>query len=638
MEGNLNRARSTLHNRPSSSMSSFSNRSPDPVSLYTIPRTNISPSKHRQASSALSAANSKGHARIFSETSVPSSLHTPVQAHEQTIHTARASSALGSSSLNSPGEMSSDNSHNWFWTGLTRNTSHNNRHNYALPALEEDGPIPESFESSPKATDNIAEEANHDVPKVHSNPESTKDEDSLVVNHESPLVGLTRARSTTQMRDLRDQMQDLKGKISSLKQRAREDSMRRRSMQSLRTPSPFTAAEEWHGDDARLRQASPKLSNGSESRLAMGKHDSRGSDRTMDASQTVREVERPQSADEDIGGSEFELTPRNHVRLHMTSGNSKSMESMEGLTQPAKSNLTTDMSSEETSDIVETPDQGSYMPEEQDSLYGEQDYHEASPSPTGDRHEDRPDAFDYETFFLHSGTGTIAHKGHSRSSSHSSMYSVETTKPTYTLTDESSDLINGNDSSPAKTAVKRSTSRQNQRGHARSDSRESISTVATFATATEGNGSDGEGEEDEWILHQPMAGAWTNDQTTKRRNSPRSSEPPHDTTRTSSSRRGGPFRKIASHTNDIEPIPSVPSQYPEPGPLSPSSASLAVLSREAAQLPDADKKLVEMLVNSLSKVCARLKTTNATYEGRDWRRKLDQARRTLDGEMNGEVF
>merc|ERR1719160_2292678 len=57
---------------------------------------------------------------------------------------------------------------------------------------------------------------------------------------------LTRSASVAQMRDIQDQMQGLRGKISTLKQQARADSLKRRSLQSLRTPSPFTHAR-WDG-------------------------------------------------------------------------------------------------------------------------------------------------------------------------------------------------------------------------------------------------------------------------------------------------------------------------------------------------------------------------------------------------------
>ena len=135
MEGNLNRARSTLHNRPSSSMSSFSNRSPDPVSLYTIPKGSLSPSKHRQMYPPSSAISNKGHNRVFSETSVPSSLHTQGQRHVGENPAAGASITVDSGSLDSSREDNPGNVHNWFWTGLTRNTSYTQRHNNQLPAL-----------------------------------------------------------------------------------------------------------------------------------------------------------------------------------------------------------------------------------------------------------------------------------------------------------------------------------------------------------------------------------------------------------------------------------------------------------------------------------------------------------------------
>ena len=462
----------------------------------------------------------------------------------------------------------------------------------------------------------------------------------------SPTMGLTRARSTTQMRDLRDQMQDLKGKISSLKRRAREDSMRRRSMQSLRTPSPFTAAENWYGDDHGLRQGSSRISNGTGSGSADGKHRSRESDQSSESSRdpASKALKDPgQGFDDTV----FDLTPRNNAPTHLTPSDKTQSEGI--LETPTEGSL----SGSSTESPVKSNGHSSDglvqdLISEQDSLYGDQDYHDTSPSPVGERHEDRPDAFDYETFFLHSGTGTLARKGHSRNSSHSSMYSVETTRPTYTLADDLIEAGNDRKSSSAEASPKRAISRQKERGHLRSDSGESISTVATFATATEGKGSDGEGDEDEWILHRPMAGAWTYDPLSKRKTSPRSLHSPSgDLARTGSgnSKRMAGSRKVAPNANGVNsipvPIPSVPTQHLDGGPISPSSTTLAVLSREAAQMSEGDRHTVEMLVNSLSKVCARLKEggeENARYEERVWRRRLDTARRVLDGEMNGEAF
>lgn len=656
MEGNLNRARSTLHNRPSSSMSSFSNQTPDPVSLYTIPQGNLSPSKHRQAIHTAVGAGSKGHNRVFSETSVPSSLQTPPQGHHEDTQMARASSAMGSSSLNTPGENHPDNAHTWFWTGLTRNTSYAQRHNYSLPALEEDGPAPESFEPSPTAEDHIQEaEEGKEPAKDEAIPKKEPRRFAKSPSFDlgsSPTVGLTRARSTTQMRDLRDQMQDLKGKISSLKWRAREDSMRRRSMQSLRTPSPFTAAEDWQRDDSGLRQGTQQLGDGAESSATDDETRSKGGDKSPRLN-TDRRSGGSQRIEASFDESDFALTPRSNGSLQADSAKLDMKQSIGepfqftkgGELGPSSGSETDETLNDYSQDFDRT--QGSDHTAEQDSLHGDQEYHDTFPSQKGERHEDRPDAFDYETFFLHSGTGILARKSHSRDSSHSSLYSVETTKPTYAPNEDSGDLSNGNDSSPVSATPRRATSRQKERGHARNESRESISTVATFATATEGKDSDGEGDEDEWILERPMAGAWTNDQSSKRKISPRSLESSAELSRTGSgsSKRSAPFRKGATSANAIDtilvPIPSVPQQHLDATPLSPPSASLAVLSREAAQLPDADKELVEMLVNSLAKVCARLKDKsleNEQPEVRAWRRKLDTARRTLDDEMNGEAF
>ena len=514
--------------------------------------------------------------------------------------------------------------------------------------IEEDGPATESFEPAPTAKDIVEEEDEEDIaPKSFSKQmEPMKSTSSPLES--SPQMGLTRARSTTQMRDLRDQMQDLKGKISSLKRRAREDSMRRRSMQSLRTPSPFTAAENWYGDDPELRQGSPRISNGTSSSSANGKHRSGESGHSSESSRDPksRALKDPGQGFDETG---FDLTPRNNAPTHLTASDKTESEGIsempaEGSLSGSSTESPVKVNDHSLDNLFQNPD----LISEQDSLYGDQDYHDTSPSPVGERHEDRPDAFDYETFFLHSGTGTLARKGHSRNSSHSSMYSVETTRPTYTLTDDSVEPGNDAKSIPAEASPKRAISRQKERGHLRSDSGESISTVATFATATEGKGSDGEGDEDEWILHRPMAGAWTNDQTSKRKISPRSLySPSGDLARTSSgsSKRMAGSRKVAPNANGVNsipvPIPTVPAHHLDGAPISPSSTTLAVLSREAAQMSEGDRNTIEMLVNSLSKVCARLKEggeENARYEERVWRRRLDTARRVLDGEMNGEAF
>ncbi|KIH89673.1 hypothetical protein SPBR_06443 [Sporothrix brasiliensis 5110] len=77
--------------------------------------------------------------------------------------------------------------------------------------------------------------------------------------------GLTRSASVAQMRDLKDQMKGLKGKISTLREQARADSLKRRSLQSLRTPSPFTHSQvdQWYAEQPQSNGSPESSGNGS---------------------------------------------------------------------------------------------------------------------------------------------------------------------------------------------------------------------------------------------------------------------------------------------------------------------------------------------------------------------------------------
>jgi len=61
----------------------------------------------------------------------------------------------------------------------------------------------------------------------------------------------------------------------------------------------------------------------------------------------------------------------------------------------------------------------------------------------------------------------------------------------------------------------------------------------------------------------------------------------------------------------------------------------------AVQLGKDDRDLVEKLVESLGKVCIHLHTNGdggGKYEGRVWRRRLDAARRVLNGEVDEDAL
>ena len=551
---------------------------------------------------------------------------------------------MGATSLEKAEDGSAESSRNWFWTGLTRNASNAHRHNYSLPALDEDGPAPASFERQ-AINGRIVEE--NEQPSEESD-QTIKSAEFDVQNR--PFHGLARARSTTQMRDLRDQMQDLKGKISSLKSRTREDSMRRRSLQSLRTPSPFTTAEQWYSEGPQFEQQS---STETKSNTRTSTRDSTGQtaggepiaeEGGLPASDRSEIRVSPETTDK-VDESDFDRTPRNNTAMEVDQEPIETAED-QSPSKPGKPNLLPkpDPNKEDLYQYNKDPlDSGIDLEEEEDSLYGDHDYHETSPSPIGERHEDRPDAFDYEHFFLHSGTGTLARKDLSRSSSRSSIYSVETTKPSHVTTDQSSATDDSEESSLEGTPKRDKLSSH----HQRSDSVESISTVATYATATEGRGSeDGSASEDEWILHHPIAGSWQSD--TKRKHA-RSAVP--DNLAEGSVKRHATSKSMAS--TNAEPVPALPSPYRHEAGSAQGRDILILLEtalassevggseRRELRLSEGDSDLLEKLVKSLAKVCEKMQAADkegSRYEGRVWRRRLDAARRVLDGEMNGEPF
>ena len=89
-------------------------------------------------------------------------------------------------------------------------------------------------------------------------------------------------------------------------------------------------------------------------------------------------------------------------------------------------------------------------------------------------HEEREDAFDYEHFILHSALGNFSRTGKLRRTSDSSTSSAATTRP---VDDQSTSV--------------------DQAARPRANSVESISTVASFATAVEGEDEEDDDDEDD---------------------------------------------------------------------------------------------------------------------------------------------
>lgn len=655
-------------------MSSFASHTPEfaPLNMVQEHRDPNSLSASRHSNAAL-ALGSKGHTRVFSETSVPSSLHSQVGLGELGESKAEGSNGsdlmLGNSlQVQSARAQSADSSRHWFWTGLNRDGSTPGRPHKPLEPLHEDKPPPASFNSSP-FTSSSPSVVNQDL-LASEQPWSDATSSHSGKSHATTL---TRARSTNQMRDLRDQMQDLKGKISNLKQKAREDSLRRRSLQSLRTPSPFTAAEQWYtgtsdhasahrnkvaeghriGDSTQIEvfdgtnELPPEAGHVGIARSGSNQQLGITHDKEEDPMiATRKEYDIVSDPLQGSSGSSSNCGSAAHGELELPKTSFRALE------EPKMGNA--------YDEEVDPDDRYFNVNHEAEHENIRQDAppekipHDRSSSLMGDRHEDRPDAFDYEHFFLHSG---ISHDGKvdiSRTSSHSSMYSEETTRPANDVTEAPYNNDEYGQSNGPQGILAGSEAHPNI--HLRQNSGGSISTVATFATATEGREPDDERGDDAWIIPRPMAGKWPPENPLKRlhiqsrRDAPRfpllkqargvgaatvTKHPPSTTYPARSSSLTTPIQSSFSAS------PPPPSSLGLLSRLSASTPTQEGVSATTLQLRDGDKDLVEKLIRSLFNVCVQLhagSTEGERYENKIWRRRLDAARRVLDGDIHGEAF
>ena len=257
--------------------------------------------------------------------------------------------------------------------------------------------------------------------------------------------------SQLQVRDLHDQMQDLKCKISNLKVKAQEDGERRRSLQSLRTPSPFTATEQWYAGAAEhgngsLKRDSLVLQNQWDSQRQDVRIENSQSEGTPGTTPSSPVLGRPDEQRDDACSN---------------SPNASSTAETEDEFEDALGPEDRAALDEILNEPLDSPD---YLDQD---LLGE--FPPVPPIPEALRHEDRIDAFDYEHFYLHSVLGNYSggrRDSCGSSDSTDSVYSVETARA-----GSSRDVY----STPA-----------GSKSHRRTNSGDSISTSATFATATEG--------------------------------------------------------------------------------------------------------------------------------------------------------
>ncbi|KAI1180641.1 hypothetical protein F4777DRAFT_256244 [Nemania sp. FL0916] len=631
MEGNLHRARSTLQSP--ASLDSQSTPSPPVGAPGTDHRT-----------------FSHGHNRISSESNIPTeSKPGPL--------TQRSSSALGTAGgyrrpsqgsrnasqvHNSTNGASSD--HSIYGNPVYSNSKYSlHGHDRSLEPLSEDGVYGEK-----DAHGQDAEGATADVYPNSVGSSSDKD--------------LKRSASSAQMRDIKDQVNDLKGRLSTLRDQARADSLQRRSLQSLRTPSPFTHArvEQWYADTGGVENSTtqPTDSNAQITTESITNPNQTENSAEMetplqrhDESQTVL----PDPAEEFVSAT---LLPNMNQLVSPIFGIDGTLDEAnvitESVTQPD------DVDYVGIDDGYQPVDTGDY--DDSASESGASSYHDSVQAQVS--HEDREDAFDYEHFFLHSAMGSMSrrrmrHK--SSTDSFSSEDSVETTRgPT---TSQSAGVV---------------------AGRPRRGSTESTSTIDSFATATEGRHTrvgyitpqeyadeynDGYGDEypDRRILIPERARTHTPDTAKRMVFSPEASDSGSDPRRSQSSLHRRPQSSAAAfqHRSSASSLsagtnrsfPLIAKSKRSTGVLTPSESpdqglrqiSEAIMHEAAniyeqehmnegenrapmQMLQKDDQILVERLVASLGRcVLGLTESGRASAEGRAYRRKIEAARRALEG-------
>ncbi|KAF1944508.1 hypothetical protein EJ02DRAFT_371377 [Clathrospora elynae] len=579
MEGNLRGARESLVTSPTFNSTSTSSDISQHLSatrerdrrLYAgigpiPPRTD----SHRQ--SLLLANGNPGHTRGVSETAVPLPF-TPSYSTRAAINK-RASSAFGhtsgpwSSEGYRQGRFPIKESRSVEHLRNPPNTRNNVEREHAARSASRSSRSPPSLETLPE---------DEDGPKVH--------------------------RSTSAASGLRDQMNDLKGRISSLKLKAQEDHLRRRSMQSLRAPSPFTSAETWYAESDVYQSGGPPIKSNAGLRIVTesptrnasydGEYDQSPAVTAASSQKVTYDVKEQQHI---VNGHTYSILPYGGMQSEQLNG---------------KEAFKKDHDADET-------DEGDFLSVDGDdaepgpeSIYEDAVYE----MPVTERHEDRVDAFDYENFFLHSAMGTYSTQD--RRSSTSSGTSTATTRPV----------------TAPQTTEELSTSEKRISIHQRNPSVDSVSTIATFATAAEEQLDDeDENEQMDQFSQQIM---FTQNRTLS---------PPGTQNGFASLRSDSAINMRRAHGSSptetaISRGSSSPGELASGLQVSKIFSILTERSREEPRLAlsEEETQLVYSLATSFQQVCANMQNTyGEAYERKAWRRRLDEARRVLNGEEVGD--
>ncbi|KIW85817.1 hypothetical protein Z517_01209 [Fonsecaea pedrosoi CBS 271.37] len=533
--------------------------------------------------------------------------------------------------------------------------------------------------------------------------------ENISVVTSSPPTALARSSSSMSNRstkEIREQMSNLQAKISDLKDKAQADSLRRKSMQTTRTPSPFASAqspEQWYANAPEYKEAGSPINTNA----GLGWSPSRQT-KPVDfpvapvtpQAQTLLNVELPATKDSGLVSEARtdKNTPSLHKSIHLQP------EPLEKPNSILQESLYEDAAQEFDDDepIAASEEEQIYLNEVlEESL---QDLEPDVPEipehllPTegaAERHEDRLDAFDYENMFLHSALGNYTGTGiRSETPSESDCSSVTTTRmnqdtPTVDDDDDDDDTETQIDEetstddtastpvqetflkprTPPKQPTPLAAPSKPWMKAARSNSIDSVSTVATFETATEGAG-DGEDEDEDGMPAEILTwGTGTGFSHTP-------TSPKHEGTASvwptppmSGRARQGPIRSprqiqtqgsIVSNGIPTPPVHSPSVSFSTPRAYGPTSvpnevpvdhpANTEILMESLIKLADpefrvgdgpgsvtfsnVDKDLVLDLLRAVGGVCNEILRSERKHEvhaAKVLRRRLDESRKLLEG-------
>ncbi|KAJ9607711.1 hypothetical protein H2200_007789 [Cladophialophora chaetospira] len=564
--------------------------------------------------------------------------------------------------------------------------------NSQLRVLKEEENAPSTPKTSPESStprglgiNTLAAVSKEDISVITSSPTTALARSSSVVSN----------RST---KEIREQMSSLQAKISDLKDRAQADSMRRKSMQSVRTPSPFTSAqgpEEWYTSSPVYKEAGSPINTNA----GMGWSPSRQQKPLEIQVTPVTPQAQPPlnvnlSATKDASYLSEARTDRNTPSLHKSvhvqpvpfeNPHSVIQESVyEDAAQEFEDDEPIAASEEEQIYLNEVLEESLQdlqpdVPEIPDHLL---------PAEGGAiSHEDRFDAFDYENMFLHSALGNYAGaRTRSETPSDSDCSSVTTTRVdqnTPTADDDEGELdLDGNTrESTATTPVQQTFLRSDTppgfdpneptakpgTKSARSNSMESVSTVATFATATEGAGRDDEEAEDGMpseILSwggrvevpqspigrkgDPTSSVWPTPPLSGGSREPQIKSPRRTQTQGTIISNGMATPPVHSPNSDLSTPKAMTQAHTEVAVDHPANTEILMESLIKLADPefrvgvgpgsvtfsDVDKDLVLDLLRAVGGVCNEILKTEKRQEVRSakvLRRRLDESRKLLEG-------